>query len=135
MWDLCQRSLLRQGELHNNVRMTWGKALLEWTPGPGRCLELLLDLNHRFALDGRDPSSYGGLLWVLGQFDRPFKPEKTITGTVRDRSVAAHAKRLDLEAYRAIVRPPANRPAAGGRGDRGRPRGADLRPRAYKTRG
>ena len=109
LWDLCQRSLLRQGELHNNVRMTWGKALLDWTPGPGRCLELLLDLNHRFALDGRDPSSYGGLLWVLGQFDRPFKPEKKITGTVRDRSVAAHAKRLDLEAYRTIVsRPPAD---------------------------
>jgi deoxyribodipyrimidine photolyase len=25
LWDAAQRSLLRQGELHNNVRMTWGK--------------------------------------------------------------------------------------------------------------
>ena len=108
LWDLCQLSLLRQGELHNNVRMTWGKALLDWTPDQGRCLELLVDLNHRFALDGRDPSSYGGLLWCLGQFDRPFKPPQKITGTVRDRSVAGHAKRLDLEKYRMIVsRPPA----------------------------
>ena len=108
LWDLCQLSLLRQGELHNNVRMTWGKALLDWTPGQERCLDLLLDLNHRYALDGRDPSSYGGLLWCLGQFDRPFKPPQKITGTVRDRSVAGHAKRLDLEKYRSIVsRPPA----------------------------
>ena len=107
LWDLCQLSLLRQGELHNNVRMTWGKALLNWTPDRSRCLELLLDLNHRYALDGRDPSSYGGLLWCLGQFDRPFKPAKKITGTVRDRPVAGHAKRLDLEKYRSIVsRPP-----------------------------
>ena len=113
LWDLCQRSLLRQGELHNNVRMTWGKALLDWTPGPERCLELLLDLNHRFALDGRDPSSYGGLLWCLGRFDRPFKPEKKITGVVRDRSVAAHAKRLDVDAYREIV----SRPPGGEDGD------------------
>ena len=30
LWDLAQRSLLRRGELHNNVRMTWGKAFLPW---------------------------------------------------------------------------------------------------------
>ncbi len=109
LWDLCQRSLVRQGELHNNVRMTWGKALLDWTPGPQRCLEFLLDLNHRYALDGRDPASYGGLLWVMGQFDRPFPPARPITGVVRDRSVKRHAARLDLEKYAAIVsRPPAD---------------------------
>ena len=27
LWDAAQRSLLIHGELHNNVRMTWGKAL------------------------------------------------------------------------------------------------------------
>ncbi|MEM9702367.1 MAG: FAD-dependent oxidoreductase, partial [Planctomycetota bacterium] len=111
LWNLCQQSLLRQGELHNNVRMTWGKALLDWTDGPQRCLELLLDLNHRFALDGRDPSSYGGLLWVLGQFDRPFPPSKPITGVVRDRSVEVHEKRLDLERYRSLVTRPPETPA------------------------
>ena len=66
LWDAAQTSLLRQGELHNNLRMTWGKALLEWTRGPEACLARLLDLNHRYALDGRDPASYGGILWCLG---------------------------------------------------------------------
>lgn len=28
-------------------------------------------LNHKFALDGCDPSSYGGILWCFGQFDGP----------------------------------------------------------------
>ena len=40
LWDLCQRSLLRHGELHNNVRMTWGKKLLEWTRSPAEGLAL-----------------------------------------------------------------------------------------------
>ncbi|MEL6898664.1 MAG: NAD(P)-binding protein, partial [Planctomycetota bacterium] len=72
LWDTAQRGLLRHGEMHNNVRMTWGKAMLDWTSSPQRALQMILDLNHRYALDGRDPCSYGGILWCLGQFDRPF---------------------------------------------------------------
>ncbi len=106
LWDAAQRSLLVHGELHNNVRMTWGKALLAWTDGPESALAALVDLNHRYALDGRDPSSYGGLLWCLGGFDRPFKPATPILGEVRPRDVAAHASRLDLEAYEAHVARP-----------------------------
>ncbi len=99
LWDAAQRSLLIHGELHNNVRMTWGKALLNWTPDAQTALTLLIDLNHRYALDGRDPASYGGILWCLGQFDRPFKPARPILGTVRDRSTTDHAKRLDPDRY------------------------------------
>ena len=77
LWDAAQRSLLIQGELHNNVRMTWGKSILNWTPDAEAALATMIDLNHRYALDGRDPASYGGILWCLGQFDRPFPPAKT----------------------------------------------------------
>jgi len=110
LWDACQRSLLQHGELHNNVRMTWGKALLHWTAGPTEALDALIDLNHRYALDGRDPASFGGLLWCMGGFDRPFKPERPVTGTVRGRSIDRHASRLDLEAYRHRVSRPLHRP-------------------------
>jgi photolyase PhrII len=99
LWNACQVSLLRQGELHNNVRMTWGKALIGWTAGVEDCLHQLIDLNHRYALDGRDPASYGGLLWCLGQFDRPFTPETPILGTVRPRPTSEHAARLDVAKY------------------------------------
>ena len=101
LWDAAQRSLLIHGELHNNLRMTWGKALLGWTRTPERALEIMVDLNHRYALDGNDPNSYGGLLYCLGLFDRPFTPEKPVFGAVRSRSTRAHLKRLDLRAYRA----------------------------------
>ncbi|MEM9799067.1 MAG: FAD-dependent oxidoreductase [Planctomycetota bacterium] len=99
LWDAMQTSLVRHGELHNNLRMTWGKAVLDWTRSPEEALARLLDLNHRYALDGRDPSSYGGILWCLGQFDRPFPPAKPVIGTVRPRTTEGHASRMDTDKY------------------------------------
>jgi photolyase PhrII len=106
LWDLAQTSLLRRGELHNNVRMTWGKGFLHWTRGPARAQKLMIDLNHRFALDGNDPNSYGGLLWCLGQFDRAF-PASSVFGKVRQRSIKKHAQRLDMARYAQTVSKPA----------------------------
>ncbi len=111
LWDAAQASLRIHGELHNNLRMTWGKALLKWTGGPQAALAMLIDLNHRYALDGRDPASYGGILWCLGQFDRPFSPERPILGTVRPRETSAHETRLDVAAYGArCIAPACGRP-------------------------
>ena len=105
-WNAAQHSLLKQGELHNNVRMTWGKAILNWTKDPQTALSTIIDLNHRYALDGRDPASYGGILWCLGQFDRPFEPEQKIIGTVRGRPTSNHAARLDFQEYQTKVNQP-----------------------------
>lgn len=104
LWNHAQKSLLMHGELHNNVRMTWGKAILNWTLCPKAAMKYMLDLNHRYALDGRDPSSYGGILWCLGQFDRPFEPELPILGTVRPRPTNEHAQRLNVEKYGQLIR-------------------------------
>lgn len=106
LWDLAQRSLLRRGELHNNLRMSWGKAFLPWAARPERALKLMIDLNHRLALDGSDPNSYGGLLWCLGLFDRPFPPAE-VYGSVRRRSLARHAARLDMDRLAQQVSAPA----------------------------
>jgi len=109
LWDLAQTSLRIHGELHNNLRMTWAKAIPLWRPTPQAALKTLIELNHRYALDGSDPNSYGGLLWSLGLFDRPF-PEAPVTGRLRTRSTASHARRLDVARYRARV----SRPSSGG---------------------
>ncbi len=107
LWDAAQKSLLAHGELHNNVRMTWGKAFLNWTPDPQTALLMMIDLNHRLALDGNDANSYGGLLWCLGLFDRPFKPDRLVIGTLRPRATKDHARRLDMSAYAAKIKGPA----------------------------
>ena len=81
-WDDCQKCLVLSGELHNNVRMAWGKAIPAWhsldddqaqTPATRlqAALDLLVKLNDTYALDGGAPPSYGGLLWCLGWRDRP----------------------------------------------------------------
>ncbi len=106
LWDAAQRALLRQGMLHNNLRMSWGKQVLPWSPDGASALARLLDLNHRYALDGRDPNSYGGILWCLGAFDRPFTPPAEGFGTVRPRTTAQHRERLDPEAFAAIAAAP-----------------------------
>ncbi len=99
LWNAAQKSLLVHGELHNNVRMTWGKAVVDWCLHPRQALSHIIDLNNRYALDGRDPSSFGGLLWCLGQFDRPFYPETRIFGTVRNRPTLEHSRRLSVAEY------------------------------------
>ncbi|MEL6397162.1 MAG: FAD-dependent oxidoreductase [Planctomycetota bacterium] len=107
LWDAAQRSLLAHGELHNNVRMTWGKAIVGWTSGPARAQELLIDLNHRYALDGNNPNSYGGLLWCLGLLDRAFEGvDEPVTGSLRPRPLAEHAGRMDLGRYVRAMREP-----------------------------
>jgi deoxyribodipyrimidine photo-lyase len=76
--------------------MVWGKRLLEWTPGPREAFEALVDLNNRWALDGRDPNSYSGIAWCLGKYDRAFGPERPIFGTVRYMSSAATRRRIRM---------------------------------------
>jgi len=79
-WNAMQKYLVNTGELHNNVRMTWGKSVVEWgvdndrdssTAPAQTLLEALCYLNDRYALDGLSPPSYGGLLWCMGWTDKP----------------------------------------------------------------
>lgn len=106
-WDAMQRSLVIHGTLHNNARMAWGKAIPGWTRSPAEALATLVELNDRYALDGRDPASRGGLLWCLGLFDRPFGREVPVLGTVRARPTHEVARRTDVVRYAAMVARPA----------------------------
>ena len=106
-WDAMQTALRNHGTLHNNARMGWGKAIPAWTPSPASALATLLTLNDRFALDGRDPASRGGLFWCLGLFDRPFDVEAPVFGTVRTRPLDEIARRTDVPRYAAQTAQPA----------------------------
>ncbi|KAL7531019.1 hypothetical protein ACHAXR_007089, partial [Thalassiosira sp. AJA248-18] len=70
-WNAMQQYLVRTGELHNNVRMTWGKTAVEWVGSAHLTLSTLCYLNDRYALDGLSPPSYAGLLWCMGWTEKP----------------------------------------------------------------
>ena len=108
LWAACQRSLLRHGELHNNVRMTWGKALTLWTEDVEQSMAYGQALNDMYALDGRDPSSVVGVQWCHGLFDRPFHPPAPVLGMVRQRDSRTHMSRLDMDGYRSHTDRPAS---------------------------
>ncbi len=67
IWNAAQRQLVREGVMHNYLRMLWGKKILEWTTSPEEALAVMIHLNDKYALDGRDPNSYSGILWCLGR--------------------------------------------------------------------
>jgi len=99
VWNAAQRELLRDGRIHNYLRMLWGKRVLEWTRDPREALEILIELNDKWALDGRDPNSYSGIFWTFGRFDRPWAPVRPVYGSVRYMSSANTLKKIDLDRY------------------------------------
>jgi deoxyribodipyrimidine photo-lyase len=99
LWNAAQRQLRREGRIHNYLRMLWGKKVLEWSPTPRIALETLIELNNRWALDGRDPNSISGIFWVLGRFDRAWGPERPIFGKVRYMSSENTARKVRVKEY------------------------------------
>jgi deoxyribodipyrimidine photo-lyase len=103
LWNAAQRELVVTGAIHNYLRMLWGKKVLEWSASPAEAYRTLEHLNNRYALDGRDPNSYTGILWCFGLFDRPWPPEREIFGSVRYMSSDNTARKFDLRPYYAYV--------------------------------
>jgi len=98
LWNAGQRELLATGQMHNAVRMLWGKSVLLWTDRYADALSHLIWLNDRYALDGRDPNSYSNILWCFGKFDRPFAT-RPVWGTIRPMSLGRAKAKFDVAAY------------------------------------
>ncbi|HVN75484.1 MAG TPA: hypothetical protein VMT19_04150 [Thermoanaerobaculaceae bacterium] len=101
LWSAAQRQLLREGRIHNRLRMLWGKKILEWSPSPREALAVMLELNNRWALDGPDPNSASGIMWCLGRYDRPWGPERPVFGTVRFMSSESTSRKARVREYLA----------------------------------
>lgn len=99
LWNAAQMQLVREGRLHNYLRMLWGKKILEWSRTPQAAAAVMIELNNRYALDGRDPNSYSGIFWCLGRYDRPWGPQRPIFGTVRYMSSANTARKVRVKDY------------------------------------
>jgi deoxyribodipyrimidine photo-lyase len=101
LWNAAQRQLRETGLMHNYLRMLWGKKILEWTRDPREALMVMEELNNRWAIDGSNPNSYTGIMWVLGRFDRPWAPVRPIFGSIRYMTSGSTLKKLRCKGYLA----------------------------------
>jgi len=99
LWNAAQIQLVREGRIHNYLRMLWGKKILEWSASPQDALAIMIELNNKYALDGRNPNSYSGIFWVLGRYDRAWGPERPIFGKIRYMSSDSTARKVRVGNY------------------------------------
>lgn len=98
IWNAAQRELVETGGMHNYVRMLWGKNVIAWTKSYEEAFAVLEHLNNKYALDGRDPNSYAGILWCFGKHDRPWF-ERPVFGKVRYMNSNGTARKIDAPKY------------------------------------
>ncbi len=106
LWNAAQIQLVREGVVHNYLRMLWSKKILEWSPTPQDALAVMIELNNKYALDGRNPNSYSGIFWCLGRYDRAWGPERPIYGKIRYMSSDNTARKVKVKNYIETYSPP-----------------------------
>jgi deoxyribodipyrimidine photo-lyase len=99
LWNAAQNQLVQEGKIHNYLRMLWGKKIFHWTKTPREALKVMIELNNKYALDGRDPNSYSGIFWVLGRYDRAWGPERRVFGKVRYMRCKNTARKVRVKEY------------------------------------
>ena len=98
LWNAAQREMVVTGEMHNYVRMLWGKNVIAWSPNYEVAFETLVHLNNKYCLDGRDPNSYAGILWCFGKHDRAWF-ERPVFGLIRYMASHSTGKKFDSKKY------------------------------------
>jgi len=98
LWNAAQTQLREEGIIHNYLRMLWGKKVIEWTPDHKTALSYLIELNNKYAIDGRDPNSYSGIFWCFGRFDRAWQ-ERDVFGKLRYMTSQSTRKKVRLNQY------------------------------------
>lgn len=98
IWNAAQRELVVTGGMHNYVRMLWGKNVIAWTRNYEEAFAILEDFNNKYALDGRNPNSYAGILWCFGKHDRPWF-ERNVFGTIRYMTSGSSGKKFNAKKY------------------------------------
>ena len=98
LWNAAQRQLVQEGHIHNYLRMLWGEKILHWTANAEDALDIMIELNNKYGIDGRNPNSYSGIFWTLGRYDRGWT-ERDIFGKVRYMTSASTRRKYKVDDY------------------------------------
>ena len=101
-WNAAQSEMIKKGKMHGYMRMYWGKKIIEWTKNPATAYLILVYLNNKYELDGRDPNGYAGIAWCFGKHDQAWK-ERPIFGKVRYMNKKGLHRKFDMKRYIDMV--------------------------------
>jgi len=97
-WNAAQIEMLKTGKMHNYMRMYWGKKIIEWTEHPEEAFRIMLYLNNKYELDGRDPNGFAGVAWCFGRHDRPWQ-ERQVFGKIRYMNARGLKRKFKIDEY------------------------------------
>lgn len=97
-WNAAMDEMKKSGYMHNYMRMYWGKKVIEWTKDYKKAYKILIYLNNKYFLDGRDPNSYTGVAWCFGLHDRAWK-ERPIFGKIRYMNKNGLERKFEMSKY------------------------------------
>ena len=103
-WNAAQKEMVIKGKMHGYMRMYWGKKIIEWSKTPEEAFRIMLYLNNKYELDGRDPNGFTGVAWCFGKHDRPWG-ERPIFGNVRYMNDKGLKRKFDADGYVKMIEP------------------------------
>ena len=97
-WNAAMLEMKKTGYMHNYMRMYWGKKIIEWTPNYKQAYEIILYLNNKYFIDGRDANSYASVAWLFGKHDRAWT-ERKVFGKLRYMNEGGLKRKFNIEKY------------------------------------
>ncbi|WP_025724986.1 deoxyribodipyrimidine photo-lyase [Acholeplasma granularum] len=97
-FNSAMKEAIITGFMANYLRMYWAKKIMEWSSSMESAYEIIVYLNNKYFIDGRNPNSYSNIAWCFGRHDRPWQ-ERSIFGTLRYMNEAGLKRKFDMETY------------------------------------
>lgn len=97
-FNAAMKEMYYTGYMHNYMRMYWAKKIIEWTPTFKEAYDLIIYLNNKYFIDGRDANSYAGVAWCFGKHDRAWT-ERHIFGKLRYMNDKGLERKFDIQSY------------------------------------
>jgi deoxyribodipyrimidine photo-lyase len=99
LWNAAQFEMINTGKMHGYMRMYWAKKILEWSESPEDAMRIVIYLNDKYELDGRDPNGYTGIAWSIGGVHDRAWFERPVYGKIRYMNANGCAKKFDVKKY------------------------------------
>jgi len=99
LWNAAQNQMRQKGKMHGYMRMYWAKKILEWSPNPEVAMQIAIDLNDKYELDGRDPNGYAGIAWSIGGIHDRAWFERPVYGKVRYMNYNGCKSKFNVKRY------------------------------------